>query len=207
MAAEVCSAGATLERNALGDRHHGTLRASRGHPHPGGRRTRRLAAETGDPRRRSGFASNCWTSSKYKANSRGRENGLLGSSEVLESIIGKFKHVAGERGQHGLTGMVLSIGALVGNLAVATVQTAMTEITTPEVWNWCRSHLGATVQSVRQRSDRLSTRNKNRQHYALKAADSFTLPSWKSAAARATGPCFSQHYAPRATLASTLCRK
>ena len=76
---------------------------------------------------------------------------LLGSSEVLESLIGKFKHVAGERGQHGLTGMVLSIGALVGDLAVATVQTAMTEITTPKVWNWCRSHLGAAVQSVRQR--------------------------------------------------------
>lgn len=76
---------------------------------------------------------------------------LLGSSEVLESIIGKFKHVAGERGQHGLTGMVLSIGALVGDVAVATVQTAMTEITTPKVWTWCRAHLGATVQSVRQR--------------------------------------------------------
>ena len=76
---------------------------------------------------------------------------LLGSSEVLESLIGKFKHVAGERGQHGLTGMVLSIGALVGNLAVETVQAAMTEITTTEVWDWCRSHLGATVQSVRQR--------------------------------------------------------
>jgi hypothetical protein len=76
---------------------------------------------------------------------------LLGSSEVLESIIGKFKHVAGERGQHGLTGMVLSVGALVGNLAVATVQAAMTETTTNEVWIWCRSHLGATVQSVRQR--------------------------------------------------------
>ena len=76
---------------------------------------------------------------------------LLGSSEVLESIIGKFKQVAGERGQHGLTGMVLSIGALVGKLAVTTVQIALTEITTPTVWNWCRSHLGATVQSVRQR--------------------------------------------------------
>jgi hypothetical protein len=75
---------------------------------------------------------------------------LLGSSEVLESIIGKFKHVAGERGQHGLTGMVLSIGALVGDVAVTTVQSALTEITTPAVWNWCRSHLGATVQSVRQ---------------------------------------------------------
>lgn len=76
---------------------------------------------------------------------------LLGSSEVLESIIGKFKHVAGERGQHGLTGMVLSIGALVGNLSTATVEAAMAETTTTEVWNWCRSHLGATVQSVRQR--------------------------------------------------------
>lgn len=76
---------------------------------------------------------------------------LLASSEVLESIIGKFKNVAGERGQHGLTGMVLSIGALVGHLAVETVQTAMTQTTTQEVWNWCRSHLGATVQSVRQR--------------------------------------------------------
>jgi hypothetical protein len=76
---------------------------------------------------------------------------LLGSSEVLESIIGKFKHVAGEGGRHGLTGMALSIGALVGNLAVATVETAMTQVTTTEVWDWCRSHLGATVQSVRQR--------------------------------------------------------
>ena len=36
---------------------------------------------------------------------------LLGSSEVLESVIGKFKYLAGERGQHGMTGMALSIGA------------------------------------------------------------------------------------------------
>jgi hypothetical protein len=76
---------------------------------------------------------------------------LLGSSEVLESIIGKFKNVAGERGHHGLTGMALSIGALVGNPTPETVQAAMTEITTHDVWNWCRSHLGPTVQSVRQR--------------------------------------------------------
>jgi hypothetical protein len=79
---------------------------------------------------------------------RGDER-LLGSSEVLESIIGKFKNLAGERGQHGLTGMVLSIGALVGKQAVGTVQTAMTTITNQQVWDWCHSHLGPTVQSVR----------------------------------------------------------
>jgi hypothetical protein len=76
---------------------------------------------------------------------------LLGSSEVLESVIGKFKYLAGERGHHGMTGMVLSIGAIVGRQAISTVQAAMEEITTPDVWNWCRKHLGVTVQSARRR--------------------------------------------------------
>ena len=76
---------------------------------------------------------------------------LLGSSEVLESIIGKFKYLAGERGQHGMTGIVLSLGALVGSQVVGTVQAAMQGITTQHVWTWCRSHLGPTVQSIRRR--------------------------------------------------------
>ena len=76
---------------------------------------------------------------------------LLGSSEVLESIIGKFKCVAGERGQHGLTGMVLSLGALVGQVTVGAVQTALTEVTNRDVWDWCHSHLGRTVQGLRRR--------------------------------------------------------
>jgi hypothetical protein len=74
---------------------------------------------------------------------------LLGSSEVLESIIGKFKNLAGERGEYGLTAMALSIGALVGKQAVGTVYTAMSATTTQQVRDWCHSHLGSTVQSVR----------------------------------------------------------
>jgi hypothetical protein len=76
---------------------------------------------------------------------------LLGSSEVLESIIGKFKAVAGERGQHGLTGLVLSIGALVGQVTIESVQAALAEVTNRDVWNWCHSHLGPTLQSLRRR--------------------------------------------------------
>jgi hypothetical protein len=76
---------------------------------------------------------------------------LLGSSEVLESIIGKFKCVAGERGQHGLTGMVLSIGALVGHVTVEAVQAALTEVPNRDVWSWCQTHLGPTLQSLRRR--------------------------------------------------------
>jgi hypothetical protein len=76
---------------------------------------------------------------------------LLGSSEVLESVIGKFKHLSGERGHHGMTGMVLSLGALVGRQALSLVQDAMHEVTNQDVWQWCHSHFGSTVQSIRQR--------------------------------------------------------
>lgn len=72
--------------------------------------------------------------------------------QLLEFVQDESQHTgAGERGQHGLTGMVLSIGALVGKQTVATVQTAMSEITNQQVWDWCGSHLGPTVQSVRGR--------------------------------------------------------
>ena len=76
---------------------------------------------------------------------------LLGSSEVLESLIGKLKHVAGEEGRHGFTGMILSLGALVGKLTVDAVREALTEVPTREVWSWCQDHLGSTVQSIRVR--------------------------------------------------------
>lgn len=81
----------------------------------------------------------------------GDKQRLLGSSEVIESVIGRFKNMAGERGHHGMTGMVLSIGAFVGRCAMTTVQSAMEEITTHDVWQWCYEQLGVTVQSARRR--------------------------------------------------------
>jgi hypothetical protein len=95
---------------------------------------------------------------------------LLGSSEVLESIIGKFKYLAGERGHHGMTGMVLSLGALVGHHAVAVVQDAMHEVTNLDVWDWCHSHLGSTVQSVRRRITNALKPEQNRQPLPLENA-------------------------------------
>lgn len=76
---------------------------------------------------------------------------LLGSSEVLESIIGKYKRVAGERGQHGLTGMVLSLGAIVGRITVDTVQAALETVPCQDVWDWCHNHLGISLQGLRRK--------------------------------------------------------
>lgn len=77
---------------------------------------------------------------------------LPGSSEVLESIIGKYKRLQGEGRQFGVTGMVLSVGAFVGRLTLAGIQTALTSISGLALRAWEETHLEATIQSQRKRA-------------------------------------------------------
>jgi hypothetical protein len=75
---------------------------------------------------------------------------LPGSSEIIESVIGQYKHLQGERSPHGLTAMVLSIAANVGERTTALVRTALEQISTSALFQWCRTHLGTSVQSHRK---------------------------------------------------------
>jgi hypothetical protein len=77
---------------------------------------------------------------------------LPGSSEVLESIIGKYKSLQGEHGQFGTTSMLLSIGAFVGRLTQSVIRTALTTITTATLGQWEQTHLGSTIQSQRKQA-------------------------------------------------------
>ena len=75
-----------------------------------------------------------------------------GSSEVLESIIGKYKTLQGERGQFGATGMLLAVGAFVGRLTVNCIGTALEKIKGTALTNWEKTNLGATIQSQRKQA-------------------------------------------------------
>ena len=77
---------------------------------------------------------------------------LPGSSEVLESIIGKYKTLQGERGQFGVTGMLLAIGAFVGRVTVASIATALKTINAAALKKWENSNLGSTIQSQRKQA-------------------------------------------------------
>ena len=77
---------------------------------------------------------------------------LPGSSEVLESIIGKYKRLQGECGQFGVTGMVLSVGAFVGRLTLEGIHTALTTISGVALRAWEETHLGVTIQSQRKQA-------------------------------------------------------
>lgn len=75
---------------------------------------------------------------------------LPGSSEIIESVIGQYKNLQGERSPHGLTAMVLSIAANVGERTAALVRTALEQVSNSVLFQWCRKHLGRSVQSHRK---------------------------------------------------------
>ena len=77
---------------------------------------------------------------------------LPGSSEVLESIIGKYKTLQGEQGQFGATSMLLSIGAFVGRLTVSGIHTALQTIKGAALDQWEEINLGSTIQSQRKQA-------------------------------------------------------
>jgi hypothetical protein len=74
---------------------------------------------------------------------------LIGSSEVLESLFGKYKQMQGIHRQGGMTSQLLALGAAVGRQTVQTLRRAFATIHTRDVVQWCRQHLGLSLQSQR----------------------------------------------------------
>ena len=82
---------------------------------------------------------------------RAGEGRLIGSSEVLESLIGTGKQLQG-RNKHGYTKTVLGMAAAVMNLTPDIVETALAAVKVRDVHEWTRKKLGLGLQSQRQRA-------------------------------------------------------
>jgi hypothetical protein len=74
---------------------------------------------------------------------------LIGSSEVLESLIGKYKDLQGKHSRGGMTPQVLAFGALVMQKTTETIRRGLAAIRTCDVLQWCKEHLGLSVQGQR----------------------------------------------------------
>ncbi len=70
---------------------------------------------------------------------------LLGSSEVLESLLGKYKRIQGTHSKGGMTGSLLNIGAAVLRKTSATIQNALASVPVAAVGKWIRENLGLTI--------------------------------------------------------------
>ena len=75
---------------------------------------------------------------------------LVGSTEVLESLFGKWKSLERQESRSGITSLILSLGSLVGSWSVARIQAALEATPVKHVVEWCREHLASSVQSQRR---------------------------------------------------------
>jgi len=75
---------------------------------------------------------------------------LVGSSEVIESVFGKFKQIEQHQANSGFTGLILCIAALVSKTTTEIVCQAMETVRTKDVLQWCREKLHKTVQAKRR---------------------------------------------------------
>lgn len=70
---------------------------------------------------------------------------VIGHTEVLESLLGKYKQIQGRHHQGGMTASLLNIGAQVLPKTPALIQQALESIPVKAVTEWVRNKLGQTV--------------------------------------------------------------
>ncbi len=74
---------------------------------------------------------------------------VLGHTEVLESLLGKYKQIQGRHSQGGMTASLLNIGAVTMKKNPQIIQQALASVPVQAVNEWVRSNLGQTVASKR----------------------------------------------------------
>ena len=87
---------------------------------------------------------------------------LVGSSEVIESVLGKLKRIEQDQATGGFTGLVLSLGAIVSQASEAVIQKALETVSTQDVWTWCHETLGKSVQAQRRQLMKLPKRTEQK---------------------------------------------
>ena len=76
---------------------------------------------------------------------------LLGSSDVIESLIGKAKQRLEANGRSELNKSILLIPCMCGELTQALVAEALATVRVQDVTSWVSEHVGDTLQSKRRR--------------------------------------------------------
>jgi hypothetical protein len=75
---------------------------------------------------------------------------LIGSSECIESLIGKGKRLQGQQSRSGFTAMVLGLAAAVVKPTRQVIEAALAAVKTRDVAAWTRRKLGLSVQARRR---------------------------------------------------------
>lgn len=75
---------------------------------------------------------------------------LLGSSEIIESVIGKFKSLEQDQSKSGFTAMILSLASMLSETTQDVIQKAIESVPTKKVFEWVKENIGQSVQSKKK---------------------------------------------------------
>jgi hypothetical protein len=75
---------------------------------------------------------------------------LFGSSEIIESVIGKLKSLEQDQSGSGFTGMLLSLPAMLSRTTQDVIQKALESVPTKKVFAWVKENIGQSVQSKKK---------------------------------------------------------
>lgn len=84
-----------------------------------------------------------------ESQARPRER-LAGSTEILESCFGKFKHLEKQQSSGGFTQLLLGFGAQLARLTPQSVRDMLRSSRTKDVAQWARQNLGTTLFAQRK---------------------------------------------------------
>ena len=74
---------------------------------------------------------------------------LLHSSQIIESIFGKLKFIEKEQSRSSFTSLILSVGAMVSKKTTSVIGKALEAVNVDMIYKWRKEVIGTTVQSQR----------------------------------------------------------
>jgi hypothetical protein len=77
---------------------------------------------------------------------------LLGSSDIIESLFGKYKFLMERSPQKTITRLILAIGALTSRRTPELIREAMEAVKIDSVEKWFRKYIGESARSIRQKA-------------------------------------------------------
>lgn len=87
---------------------------------------------------------------EQQAGNAKKDERLLASSEVIESVFGKFKNIENNQSKSGFSSMVLSLAAMVSKTTGDTIRKALKAVPTKKVHEWFKDNIGDSLQSKKK---------------------------------------------------------
>lgn len=87
---------------------------------------------------------------KTQSNDLKRNERVPGSSEVLESLIGKGKRMQGQHSRGGFTRMILAMATSVVSLTQDNICQTLKTVRDADLFDWCKTQLGPSLAAKRR---------------------------------------------------------